>query len=60
MEELDIVEEQDIFDNIADLTPEQIYFFIKQKKFTTFDRLKDPRNTHSNCLSWSQVWFPIR
>lgn len=29
MEELDIVEEQDIFDNIADLTPEQIYFFIK-------------------------------
>ena len=45
MEELDIVEEQDIFDNIADLTPEQIYFFIKQKKFTTFDRLKDPRNT---------------
>ena len=28
MEELDIVEEQDIFDNIADLTPEQIYFLI--------------------------------
>lgn len=30
MEELDVMEEQDIFDNIADLTPEQIYFFIKR------------------------------
>ena len=36
MEELDIVEEQDIFDNIADLTPEQIYFFIKQKEVYDF------------------------
>lgn len=38
------MEEQDIFDIVADLSPEEIYSFIKQN-LTTLDRLKDPRNT---------------